>query len=154
MKKLPGEGRESAKIVAKWCPGHLRGCQNEVPGVQGSSRGGPGARRVPSGAPGHDFGAPRAPIWVPFWSIFLHVFRYFFEAISASFFDAVLGPSGVHFGSILETFRYPNFLIESVAFQRTSPGAPSHPRKVKKLDFHWTVVQNRGSTFSCPSASG
>ena len=30
----------------------------------------------------------------------------------------------------------------------TSPGAPSHHHRVKKLDFHWSVVQNRGSTFS------
>ena len=30
----------------------------------------------------------------------------------------------------------------------TSPGAPSHHHRVKKLDFHWSVVRNRGSTFS------
>ena len=139
LNSLPDEGPESLKTVSKWCPGELRGCQNEVPGGPGTSRGGPGTQGVPSGAPGLDFGFPRALFGVSFWSVFWHVFAYFFGTISASVFDAVL-ESPVFFFVILETFRCPKFLIKSVTFQRTSPGAPSQHHSVKKLDFHGSVV--------------
>ena len=117
---------------------------------QGRSRGGPGARGVPLGAPGLDFGSPRASFSVPFWSNFGHVFLYFFGAISASFFYAILELFGCHFGVILDTFWRRNCSMKSVTFQRTSPGAPGHPH----LDFHRREVQNRGSTFSRRGASG
>ena len=122
------------------------GCPREVQGRSWC----PG---VPWGAPGLDFGPPPAPFWTPFWSIFCDVFAYFFRAISATFFNHIMHRFGVYFWMIFETFSCPNFVTKSNTFQRTSPGAPSHRHRVKKLDFHWTVVQNRGSTFSCQGAS-
>ena len=85
-------------------------------GAQGRSQGGPRARGVPSGAPGLDFGVPRTPFWVPFWSNFGYAFLYFFGTISASFFDVVLSSFGDHFGIIFETFWYPNSFMKSVTF--------------------------------------
>ena len=61
---------------------------------------------------------------------------------------------GSHFGVILDTFWRRNCSMKSDTFQRTSPGVPGYPHRVKKLDFHWRVVQNRGSTFSRRGASG
>ena len=65
------------------------------------SRGAPGEvlvpGGVPSGAPGHDFGPPRAPFWFHFEVFFQHVLAYFLETISASFLDTVLDAFGVHF---------------------------------------------------------
>ena len=91
---------KAQSLTKRWqngVPGSSGAAKTRSRGFQGTSRGGPGARGVPSGAPGLDFGAPRAPFWVPFWSIFWYVFLYFLVAISASFFDAVLDPFGVHF---------------------------------------------------------
>ena len=122
--------------------------------VQETSRGGPGARGVPSGPPGVDFGSLWAPFWVPFWSNSWYVFLYFFGAILASILDAVLTLFGDHSEVTLETLWCPKFRMKSVTFQRTSPGAPSYHYKVKKLDFCGRVVQNRGSTFSHRGVSG
>ena len=108
--------------------------------VQGSPRGGPGARGVPSAAPGLDFGPPRAPFWAPFGAIFLSVFATLFGAISESFFGAVLDSLEVQIWDILETIRCPILVRKTVPFQRAFPGAPGHRHSVKKLVFHWRVV--------------
>ena len=55
---LPGKGLESATIVGKLCPRHLRGCQTEVPGGPGEL---PGTSRCPGGA----LGSAGARFWVP-----------------------------------------------------------------------------------------
>ena len=49
LKTLPGEGLDFSKFIAKWCLGHLRGYQNEVPGAPGEL---PGRSRCPGGALG------------------------------------------------------------------------------------------------------
>ena len=108
--------------------------------VQGSSRGGPGARGGPSGAPGHDFGPPRASFWVPFWSIFWYNFTLFSEAISASFLDAVLVPFGVQFWVVLEALWELNFVIKSLTFQSTFPGDPGHRHSAKTSKNAGSVV--------------
>ena len=87
--------------------------------MAGRSQGGPGARGVPSGAPGLDFRSPRAPFQVQFLRIFGYVFVYFFGASSASLFDAVLAPSGARFGIILDPFSYQILSVKSATFSRT-----------------------------------
>ena len=108
--------------------------------VQRTSRGGLGVQEVPPGAPGLDFVLPRGQFRFSFWSKFWYVLLYFGGHISALFFYAFLVLFGDHFGVILETFWCQNLNLKSVRFQRTSPGAPGHHHRVKKLDFHGSVV--------------
>ena len=99
-------------------------------------------------------GLPLGSILGPFLKSFRH---RFFNEFSVSF--------GLYFclnsGSILMQF-WSNFWVENLCkmlliFEGGSGcdfGYPRAPSKVKKLDFHCTVVQNRGSTFSHPRAPG
>ena len=82
---------------------------------------------------GHHFG-------YQFGAFFGITSHSFLKQFLHRFFDAVLNPFGIHFGVILDTFWCPYFVIKSVTFQRTSPGVPGPPRRLKKLDFHGRVV--------------
>ena len=123
-------------------------------GVQGRSWGGPGARGVPSGAPGLDFRLPRAPFWVPFWSNFWYVLQYFFEAISGLFFDAVLVAFGCHFGVVLQTFWRPNFDTKGVKFSGASPERTWMPPGSKSLIFIGGLFKIDGRPFHVGVAPG
>ena len=71
--------------------------------------------------------------------------------------NTFLGRFGFHFGTILEQFWDRKSIKNLLNFERASGsdvGSPRAPSKAKNHDFHLKVVQNRGSTFSRPSASG
>ena len=120
-----------------------------------------GRSRCPGGAfgsAGARFRTPRAPFWVPFWSNFWYVLQYFFEAISGSFFDAVLVPFGSHFGVVLQTFWCQNFDTKSVTFSRASPERTWEPPATitgsKSLIFIGELFKIKGRPFRVGVAPG
>ena len=71
-------------------------------------------------------------------------------------FWVFLGTIWGHFGDILllKFQQKKCYVFEDVP--GANVGAPGHHHRVKKLVFHWRVVQNRGSAFSrwCAHGSG
>ena len=161
-RRLPRSGCDFAsKSDRKWCPWVPESSPGRPHGTATAPQGRPRRPRMTLEAPRHDLGGCRGPFCLHFgfhfgviFGIFLQLFLVFSVMVFvlrswcflASFFYQIFDDFGR---------KKP---YKKQLFFRAAPGvilgAPRHHPKSKKLDFAETVVQNRRSTFSRPSAPG
>ena len=102
------------------------------------------------GAPGDPFGSLLGSILGSFLLPFSNRFFIDFLWLPGAILDSILAWFSGRF-EVKNVWKILwNFWCGSVMHF----GSPGRPQEVKNLDFHWSVVQNRGSTFSRPNASG
>ena len=133
---LPKFIKNSARRSPKWYQNGVLGSSGASKmrsrGVQGWSQGGPGARGVPSGAPGLDFGPPPGAILgtilEQFWACFLILFFSNFCIILSCYFGAVWEPFWSNFGDILAL----KLQYEKCYVSEDVPGSPWPPPQSQK----------------------